>query len=79
MTYKGYQITASYKLWTFWDVDEYGEAVRHFDTESIRFHCDDVYYDVRKDGVPVDDCESLASFEDAKDAIDRLVTKIEAP
>ena len=73
MTYKGYEITAYYKLWTRWQIDDTGLPVKLLDAESPQASPDKVSYDVRKDDVVLDGLETLKSVEHAIVAIDELV------
>jgi hypothetical protein len=73
VTYGGYEITAYYKLWTRWQIDDTGAAVRLLDAENPQATTDKISYDVRKDDVVLDGLETLKSVERAREAIDELV------
>ena len=73
MIYKGFEITAYYKLWTRWQIDDTGAPVRILDAENPQATADKISYDVRKDDVVLDGLETLKSVEQAKEAIDGLV------
>jgi len=73
--YKGYEITAYYKLWTRWQIDDTSLPVKLLGAENPQASPDKVSYDVRKDDVVVlDGLETLKSVERAIAAIDELVS-----
>jgi hypothetical protein len=73
MIYKGYEISAYYKLWTRWQIDDTGVPVTLLYAENPQANTDTISYDVRKDDVVLDGLETLKSLEHEKAAIDELV------
>jgi hypothetical protein len=72
MTYRGFEITAYYKLWTRWQIDDTGVPLRLVDAENPQASTDTISYDVRKDDTVLEGLETLKSVEHAIRVIDEL-------